>query len=116
MKKLKKLFHRKSSIPLEEAKKHLSIHKLLSLGIIRKKIIKENTSRIPDDAPRWAKKFKFTRKKYNIEIIETKSVYIELTSKGKKCIKKFSKDQDEISENLPEDISNNVDDELNEEN
>lgn len=83
----------------------INVQRLLSLGLIKKVVNKEKRFKIPEDAPRWAAKYKFTRKKYKVaENIESKEFYT-LTSKGKRKLRnlkssRLKADEEEEEDNL----------------
>lgn len=69
---------------------------LLGKGLIKKTIKSESKYLIPANAPRWAAKYKFTRKKHNIEEVKSDSVIFKLTDKGNKILKgRKKKDENE---------------------
>lgn len=68
-----------------------NIRKLLSLGLVRRVSNTKINYHKPKDAPKWAAKYKFTRKKYGVtESADTNEQYV-LTSKGKRKLRSLKK-------------------------
>lgn len=71
----------------EIKKSGFPISRLMARGlIVRKRDIKKNYE-IPEDAPRWAFKFRSSRKKYGVEEVIEEDVCYELTVKGKRVLR-----------------------------
>lgn len=65
----------------------INVRKLLSLGLIRKISRSTTNYKIPEDAPRWATKYKFTRKKYKVTENSSVSDNYMITDKGKRRLR-----------------------------
>lgn len=64
--------------------KNIDVNLLIKHGLIGVKKIKNLELEIPEEAPRWASKYKFTKKKYGItEKVNVVEKYY-LTNKGQK--------------------------------
>lgn len=62
---------------------------LVDKGYARRKTVIETTYSAPKDAPRWAAKYKFTRKKYGVVEHKNQSESYAITAKGYRFLKSF---------------------------
>lgn len=88
------------------------ISDLVSRGLVvrRKRTDKKYT--IPENAPRWAYKFRLSRKRYGVEERLTNKVIIKLTNKGKNYLKRYLKTKnDSDNEDKVDDVVDNIDNE-----
>jgi hypothetical protein len=69
----------------------LDISKLRDDGLITVKIVKNKSFDVPKDVPKYASKYKFTRKRYGIKDIDSEDKTISITEKGLKFLKKSVK-------------------------
>ena len=72
--------------------------KLLNLNLASKKIAYESSIEIPKNAPQWASKFKFTRKRYGISETNTSKTMLKITNKGIRYYKYYSRKMKEPKE------------------
>ena len=88
------------SLTLKEIKsKNINVSKLRNLGLVCKKTVESSKIVVPEGAPRWAIKYKFTRKKYGIyKDLKLNEEYC-ITNKGLRQLnrdkRKENKDEDE---------------------
>ncbi len=83
-------------VPVEKALSlGINYRELISSGLARKVVRKESKLFIPAGAPRWASKFKFSRKKHGIEESITEHSMIVLTEKGIRLSRKKRINSDE---------------------
>lgn len=86
----------KNGMTDKDAKKlGVNMGSLLRNGFIIRKTIKNSSFLVPEDAPRWATKYKFTRKKYGIKEVVDETVTYQVTTKGKNFLKRINKKSDD---------------------
>jgi len=76
----------------------ISISELLRRSYIRKKTLKESRFEIPEGVPRWAVKYKFTRKKYGIQEIAEEKVSYKMTLRGVNALKFYNGKKQDVEE------------------
>ena len=82
----------------------ISTSKLVSLGLATKNVKNEVSYIKVEGAPRWAAKYKFTRKKYGIEENTSSEVTYKLTSRGRTKIKYLSRSASEEPDEVVEEV------------
>lgn len=99
MNKLIKQLKEISKRPTEKLAKRsgINVGDLISKGLIERYVETTNKYLIPEGAPRWAVKFRYSRKKHGIEEHIVEETYLRLTSRGSMKIKNVKKD-DEVEE------------------
>jgi hypothetical protein len=105
-------FLSKDRTEAECKKLKIPIYILLNKGLISRKINNKKDFVIPDGVPIWAKKYKFTRKRYGIKDNSTKETCYKINPKGVRFCRnliKLSKNKDKETEEVDE-----IDDGLNE--
>jgi hypothetical protein len=69
----------------------IDVSGLRNNGLIMVKTIKNKSFDIPKNTPKYASKYKFTRKRYGIKDINSENKTIIITEKGLKLLKKSVK-------------------------
>jgi len=86
-----------SEKPTEKLAKRsgVNVGDLISKGLIER--YKETTKKylVPENAPKWATKFRYSRKKHGIEEHSIEETYLRLTSRGSAKLKNVKKDKEE---------------------
>lgn len=100
----------KNGLHPDKAKKIKGFDKLLKNNFLIKKTKKEILENIPDGVPRWASKFKFTKRKYGITTeLKINELYY-ISKKGLRFLKDNLK-----SDEIVDDKLNNIIDESDDE-
>ena len=90
-----------NGVPVKKALQlGIDYRSLIASGLARKIVKKESKFLVPANSPRWALKYKFTRKKHGIEETVTESEVIILTEKAKTLLKKRRKDDSDDEEKV----------------
>lgn len=89
-----------NGVPVKKAMKlGIDYRSLIAKGLVSKIVKKESKFLIPDDAPRWAIKYKFLRKKHGIIENITDNQILVLTEKAKRILMQSRhRDDDEDDE------------------
>jgi hypothetical protein len=80
----------KVNSPTPQELGNVDIRRLLSLGLVKRTNSTQVNYHIPQGAPRWAAKYKFTRKKYSVSESSEDNKQYMLTEKGKRRLKNLA--------------------------
>lgn len=96
-----------AGIPEKDAKRAgIPVADLVSRGLLRRYRTDQKKYLVPEGVPRWATKFRHSRKKYGVEEHVIESIIIKLTDRGSRYIKSRSISKtDKIDEPVMEDIN-----------
>lgn len=100
MNKLIKQLKEIAKEPTEKLAKRsgVNVGDLISKGLIERYKKTDKKYLVPENAPQWATKFRYSRKKYGIEEHAIEETHLRLTSRGKIKIKNSKDKKEEDSE------------------